>query len=287
MGWRELSIDIPGLRLAARAFGPEDGAPVLCLHGWLDNAASFATVVPALAQRLPQHRFVALDLPGHGHSAHRGEGFGYAFIDAVADVAAACDARAWSRVAVIGHSLGAALALALAGAQPERVSSLVLVEGLGPLTDAPEQAAATLGRALAEAREKRGRRAPVYATRDGAIERLVAGVMGLSREAAAVLCERGLIEVEGGVTWRADPRLRWQSRLRLVEAQVESLLRAITAPTLFVRGASGFFPDGERVDRRAALVSGLRMVTLPGRHHLHLEHPEPVAAAIAEHLGGA
>ncbi|EQD70798.1 alpha/beta fold family hydrolase, partial [mine drainage metagenome] len=35
--------------------------------GWLDNAASFATLAPLLAAR---HRVIALDLPGHGHSAH-------------------------------------------------------------------------------------------------------------------------------------------------------------------------------------------------------------------------
>ncbi|HQC73883.1 MAG TPA: alpha/beta hydrolase, partial [Candidatus Competibacteraceae bacterium] len=65
-----LELSTPYLRLAARAWGPADGLPVLAVHGWLDNAASF----DALAPLLPELRLVALDLPGHGHSAHRPPG---------------------------------------------------------------------------------------------------------------------------------------------------------------------------------------------------------------------
>ena len=66
----ELELPTPYLRLTARAWGPTDGVPVLALHGWLDNAASF----DALAPQLPETRLVALDLPGHGGSEPRPPG---------------------------------------------------------------------------------------------------------------------------------------------------------------------------------------------------------------------
>ena len=48
--------------------GPTDAPPVLMCHGWLDNCYSF---VPLLT-KLPQNRrYIALDLPGHGHSTHK------------------------------------------------------------------------------------------------------------------------------------------------------------------------------------------------------------------------
>lgn len=99
--WEELTITAGGLRLAARGFGPPDAPKVLCMHGWLDNAASFELLAP----RLPGLRVVALDLPGHGLSEHREAGNTYAFIDAVATVAAARDALGWEQCILMGLSL--------------------------------------------------------------------------------------------------------------------------------------------------------------------------------------
>ncbi|MEZ5601350.1 MAG: alpha/beta fold hydrolase [Candidatus Competibacteraceae bacterium] len=96
----ELELQTPYLRLAARAWGPLDGVPVLALHGWLDNAASF----DALAPLLPNTRLVALDLTGHGRSEHRPAGVHYHFVDFIPDVVAAADALGWNRFALLGHS---------------------------------------------------------------------------------------------------------------------------------------------------------------------------------------
>ncbi|MEO1171337.1 MAG: alpha/beta fold hydrolase [Myxococcota bacterium] len=67
MKGEELTIEIPGLALAAVAYGPADGVPVLALHGWLDNAASFEPLGP----KLTGCRVVVLDSAGHGRSEHR------------------------------------------------------------------------------------------------------------------------------------------------------------------------------------------------------------------------
>lgn len=288
MAWSELEIEIEGGTIAARAWGPPDGRPVLCLHGWLDNAASFETLVPALASRSGPHRFVAIDLPGHGHSSHRAAGASYLFIDAVADVAAVRHALGWSRCVLMGHSLGAAIACCLAGAEPDRAQAVIAIEGLGPMTDDPAQAPTRLAAALEEARSKRGKQPPVHPDLEAAATRLAQGVMRLSLPAARILCARGLAAVDGGVRWRADPRLRWQSRLRLTEPQVIAFLSAIVAPVLFVRAQEGFFfVDGEPLRQRMDCIRALSTVSLPGTHHLHLDAPDPVADAIAGFLAGS
>ena len=70
----EIRLSLGHIELAAHLFGPEDGLPVIALHGWLDNANSFARLAP----RLEGLRIIALDMAGHGHSGHRPPGAGYA-----------------------------------------------------------------------------------------------------------------------------------------------------------------------------------------------------------------
>ena len=71
---RERRIALPYLTLAALEWGDPAAPPLVALHGWLDNAASFAALAPLLA---PRHRTIALELPGHGHSGHLPAGAGY------------------------------------------------------------------------------------------------------------------------------------------------------------------------------------------------------------------
>lgn len=105
----------------------------------------------------------------------------------------------------------------------------------------------------------------------------------LSRSAAQTLVARGLREVDGGYTWRSDPRLRLPSRLRLTEEQVLAFLRAIRCPVLLVRGSDGFPFAPKPMSARVDALRDSIMVELPGGHHLHLDTPEPVAAALREH----
>lgn len=278
--WQELEIEAAGMRLAARCLGPTDAPPVLALHGWLDNAATFERLAPLV----PSVRWVALDLPGHGLSAHREVGNPYSFIDAVAAVSAVRDALGWERCVMLGHSLGAAVAAFLAGAQPSRTTGLVLLDGMAPLVEAPELAAERLGRALDEQRKKVGRRPPIYPDRETAITRLAGSFSGLSLGASRVLCMRGLMDVEGGVTWRSDPQVRWTSRSRMVEPQVVSVLRAITCPTLLVRASRGLLASAIPTDERIAVMQNIEVLDVEGGHHLHLEDAAAIAPTISRFL---
>jgi pimeloyl-ACP methyl ester carboxylesterase len=277
MTWDEIEMEAAGLRMAARCTGPATAPPVLALHGWLDNAASFDRLAPLV----PDVRWIALDLPGHGLSGHREAGNPYSFIDGVAAVSAARDALGIDACLLLGHSLGAAIAAFLAGAQPARATGLVLLDGMAPLVEAPELAAERLGRALDEQRTKLGRRPPVYPDRQTAIARLSGAFSGLSPGASEVLCSRGLTDVDGGVTWRSDPQVRWQSRSRMVEAQVVSILRAIACPTLLVRASRGLLGAAIPTAERIAVMRDIEVLDLPGSHHVHLEEPELVAPAVA------
>ena len=61
-----------GVRLAALRWGcPSSKRRMLCLHGWMDNAASFSRLVPSLLDSYADTEIVALDFPGHGLSGHK------------------------------------------------------------------------------------------------------------------------------------------------------------------------------------------------------------------------
>jgi pimeloyl-ACP methyl ester carboxylesterase len=85
------------------------GAPLLCLHGFLDTWRSWDLILPALERR---HDVLALTLPGHAGAAPLGDGFSAA---AVTDaVERELDAIGWERADLVGNSLGGFVALELA-----------------------------------------------------------------------------------------------------------------------------------------------------------------------------
>jgi pimeloyl-ACP methyl ester carboxylesterase len=269
----ERRIQLPHLALGALAWGDENAPTLLALHGWLDNAASFALLAPRLAEH---YRVIALDLPGHGHADHLPPGASYHYLDYVRTVLAAIDALQLDRLTLLGHSLGAGIAALTAAAAPDRIERLLLIEGLGPLGDDGSHTLQRFREALAPG--DRGRK-PLRVFRD--VAQAVSArsiVSGLPAELARPIVERGLIETEGGWRWRSDPQLTRASPTRLAESQIHALLRGIDAPTdvLLAHPATSYLPSTP-MQARAACVPDVRVTHLDGGHHLHLEHPAAVA----------
>ena len=276
----EIRLDARGLSLAALRW--HRGAPcrVLATHGWLDNAATFIELAP----RLRGCDVVALDLPGHGRSAHRGPGTMQHFVEYVGDVAAALDALGWDDAVLLGHSLGAGVMSCVAGTFPERVRALLLVEGLAPQSVPPAAIADSLRDACAASGKPRGE-SPGYADAQAAIVARRKGYWPLSDAASWHILERALSVGEGGrLHWHTDPRLRQPSAVRLTEEQVLSLLRGIRAPTLLVAARSGLFAQRDVHAGRLVAIAGLGVTELDGGHHLHLE--ADTAGSVASELLG-
>ena len=260
-----LTLTLGHITLAAQAYGPEDGLPVIALHGWLDNANSFARLAPALRGL----RIVALDLAGHGLSDHRPLGASYALSDYAYDVLCVAECLGWSRYALLGHSLGALIAIQLAAAMPERISHLALIDGLIPPTTDDAQATEQLALALrARLRQGDGRR--VYPTLAAAAEARQRSHLTVSAEAAQLLAERGTEAVPGGYSWRSDKRLTLPSPTRLTPAQAWSFVAQVQCPSMLVVAEQGV------LRARGAPLERLPFAyhVVPGGHHVHLDDAE-------------
>ncbi|MFV3405916.1 MULTISPECIES: alpha/beta hydrolase [Pseudomonas] len=258
----EVRLSLGHIELAAHLFGPADGLPVIALHGWLDNANSFARLAP----QLKGLRIVALDLAGHGYSEHRPAGAGYALADYAHDVLRVAEQMGWARFGLLGHSLGAIISVQLAGALPDRVSHLALIDGVVPPTGTEQDAAERLGMALQAQMRLEGKRKTVYASLQDGVQARMKGMVAVSREAAELLAQRGLMPVPGGYSWRSDSRLTLPSPQRLSQAQAMAFVRRVSCPSCLVVAADGMLA------RHAQLLEQLpfEQVLLPGGHHLHL-----------------
>ncbi|HET9207664.1 MAG TPA: alpha/beta hydrolase [Burkholderiaceae bacterium] len=115
-----------GASAAYRVRGPDasGGAPLMLIHGLASNASRFAEFAErtALAAR---HALIRVDLRGHGDAITRGRIGIDLWCD---DLAAVLDAEDALAAIVVGHSLGAQVALQFAQRQPRRCAALVLID---------------------------------------------------------------------------------------------------------------------------------------------------------------
>lgn len=278
---REISLATARGTLTALRSGNPDGPRLLALHGWLDNAASFVPLQP----ELKDFDLVALDLPGHGGSAHRMPGYDYVFVDWIHDVLDVLDALGWKTANLLGHSMGGAIATMVAAGAPERVERLALIEALGPISGKADEAGSRLRLAVKARRAlDGGKTARVIPTLDAAVAARLA-VSQMSTEAATLIVERNLRSVAGGYAWRSDPRLTLPGHVRTDEAFIHGWIRAIEAPTLVIAAdpAPVYFTPEARDERVAQLQDG-RCEVITGGHHLHMEQAAVVGSLLREFL---
>jgi pimeloyl-ACP methyl ester carboxylesterase len=265
MPWQESTIPVGTRQLAIRTHGPASGTPVIALHGWRDNAATFEKLGPLL----PALRMIAVDMPGHGLSSWRDADGEYYIWSYIEEVLAVADALHLQRFSLLGHSMGGAIAALLAGLMPERIDRLALLDAVGPITTSPEEAPGQLQRALEQAQASNRRHH--YQSFEAAVAARAA--KGLEMEAATILGHRGIAQDDKGWYWTLDPRLSRANQLSLTEAHAEAFLRSIGCPTLLIAAPSYWEERGalEWFDSRCAYFAGLRRVDLRGGHHQHLE----------------
>jgi pimeloyl-ACP methyl ester carboxylesterase len=136
-GTDEILVTGGGRRVGWLARGPEDGVPVLYLHGWPGSRLEQRFIPGEVLSRFGT-RLISVDRPGYGNT----DPLGGERSARVRDVLSVCDALGIDHFPVIGVSCGGSNVLTLAAIAPDRVRRVVSVSGEMPYDD---EAIATLG----------------------------------------------------------------------------------------------------------------------------------------------
>jgi pimeloyl-ACP methyl ester carboxylesterase len=123
----KVTVTLPnGQTLGLIERGPQDGPPLVLIHGYTDSARDWLPLVPSLN---PKRHLLIVDIRGHGASSK--PDCCYAPIDFAYDIKLLLDAKHIDRADIMGHSLGSIISQVFAEQFPERVRKVILVSSTG------------------------------------------------------------------------------------------------------------------------------------------------------------
>jgi pimeloyl-ACP methyl ester carboxylesterase len=250
--------------LTARQIG--EGRPVVLLHGLFGQAGNFGAIARRLAEKC---RVIALDLRNHGDSPHT-DAMDYP--DMAADVRATLAGLDALPAAIVGHSMGGKVAMALALSHPDAVSRLCVAD------IAPRAYASDLGRYAAAM--------AAIPLRAGLSRAEADKALAASVPAAAV--RQFLLQ---NLRFDRDPPA-WRLNLRGIAAAMptisgwpDGLPQTYPGPTLLLAGAASDYIRDSDMPTVTAHFPQARLVRIDGAGHwLHAEAPGPFLAALSDFL---
>lgn len=256
-----------GSTLFSSRFG-ETGPRVVFLHGLFGQGKNWTMVARALA---PEARVTLLDLPNHGRSGWT-DHFSYAeMADQVSDTMTAEDPEPY---AVVGHSMGGKVAMALALRHPQQVSRLAVVD-VSPVPTTQVSSFADFVRGM-RALDLVG-----LPNRETADAELAAHVPEATVRGFLL---QNLRRDRGG--WR------WQMNLELLGDHLEDVgawpavdAPAYPGPVLWLAGANSTYVRRDYTPAMRALFPRAQLVTIKGAGHwVHSDQPAVFLAAVRTFL---
>lgn len=282
---RDFVVPVPHGYLAGRQWGPDDGQPVLALHGWQDNLASFEALVPQLKR---EFRVVALDFSGHGLSSHLPPGDCYTRDQYVDDVRRTVDYLRWDTFCILGHGMGAGTGYFFSVLFPERVSRLISIEGTFP-TSCPDRRTAYFHK------PQRSAAPPYHEIRYTEYE--IADAIRTRNipedSARAIMARASSRTAEGNLVLSDDVRVRGFVPDTVFPGVVDRTVPRFRNSLLVISKELGLLGAGKpNVAAAEALLkcvgaeccAKFRYVSVGGSHRVHLDEPEKVVPHVNDFL---
>uniref|UniRef100_A0A452V3Y3 Serine hydrolase like 2 n=1 Tax=Ursus maritimus TaxID=29073 RepID=A0A452V3Y3_URSMA len=267
----ELKLAVPWGHIAAKAWGPQQATPVLCLHGWLDNANSFDRLIPLLPK---DFHYVAMDFGGHGLSSHYSPGFAYYQENFVSEVRRVVAGKSPFAFFLSYSFFPFWVTSQFTSIFPEMVDKLILLDTMpfGLDHNGVENLLTYRRGAIEHMLQAEASQKPRFLKRNS----------HLSEENARLLLQRGTTEVATGrdSPSRAAPErsISFVSRELFVHSIKQLQARVLLAPAHQRGHSSPSVPSP---------LQRFQYAKVPGNHYVHLNQPEIVAGIISAFLAGA
>ena len=258
-----------------------EGVALLLLHGFGNEAHIWDDFVPVVA---PHYRTIAMDLRGHGDSAHDSQRR-YDYQSHVRDLEAITAELGIDRLVLVGHSLGGRISALFAARHPRRMAGLVLVDA-GPELDA---------RGVSRISTDVERSVDLSFASLAECENALAHAYPAAQPAAlARMARHGMRQREDGRYERKTDPAFHAARGQLTAAAAEALekkttkelwdaLAGIPCPALVVRGAASDVLDPDTAERMAEeVLPNARLALVPrAGHSVMTDNPEGFSEAVS------
>ncbi|XP_066866427.1 serine hydrolase-like protein 2 isoform X5 [Kogia breviceps] len=269
----ELKLAMPWGHIAAKAWGSHQSPPVLCLHGWLDNANSFDRLIPLLPK---DFYYVAMDFGGHGLSSHYSPGFLYDHQNFVSEVRRVAAALKWNRFSLLGHSFGGTVG----GMELENMQTYKR-------------------RAIEHMLQVEASKKPSQVVSP---EEMLQGFLKnnshVGDECGKLLLQRGTTQVATGLLLNRDRRItRPEYYFNFISRELfVHSIRKLQARVLLIKATQGFYDVRRENDAnkelmlfvtdslRSVLKERFQYVQVPGNHYVHMNQPQHMAGVVSAFL---
>ena len=260
-----------GLRLHYADWGNGAAPPLILVHGGRDHCRSWDTLARALQ---PHFHVVAPDLRGHGNSDWA-KGSSYSISDYVYDLTRLMHSADLRKPNIVGHSMGGMISLMVAGAFPDDVSRLAILDGVTVRPGAPRAPIHELIAGWVAQLDKisqHNRR--TFRTVAEAAERISAHNKRLTPEHALHLATHGVRQNgDGSYSWKYDEYQSARAPYRLSVDDYAALFARIACSTLLLHGSESFLQNPQ-VTGMLGHFRHAQLMTIQGAGHW-LQHDKP------------
>ncbi|XP_045456825.1 serine hydrolase-like protein [Melitaea cinxia] len=270
-------------KIACISCGNPKNSPILLIHGYMDTAATFITILKHLPKK---YYYVALDLPGHGHSDPFPMGPIITQAHQVYAIHQVIEHLKWDKFMCMTHSVGFILGVLYNNLYPDKITKMVSFDPVPPISTylAPYYILNMWYEHSYEEFYKNYSRWKMEKERDYTYEQAINLIMKnrkVNEEQAAILLSRTLIPVGDNkyrLSW--DPVMK---KLTAVPMTEDTFIKIVTvnAPPMLVISASHdstvefFKRKGAKIMQKIQeTMKNLTRITIDGPHDLHIVKPE-------------